>query len=78
MVGEFEFIDRYSYHPKFVPVLDRNPRDEPFIKILRDALERFCDEKDEIERKVRASGFFEDPAALRTGVDRDLADYLGA
>jgi len=83
-VGEFEEVDRYSFHPRMMPIHDRSARDEPYIKKLADALERFADEKDEMLARVRASGFFAERQRLLTSTDdqakslgRDLHDYLG-
>jgi hypothetical protein len=71
-VCEFEFVDRYSYHPSLPPVLARTYRDEMVIAKLRAALDQFNDMRAEIEEKVRASGFIEDRSSLQTAWD-DLA-----
>jgi hypothetical protein len=78
LVGEFEFVDRYSYHPSMPPLLQRTYRDEPYLKKLQDALNRFCDMKDEMLEKARSLGMFVDRERIVTAVDRELKDYLGA
>lgn len=72
-VGEFEYVDRYSYHPALPPKLDKTYRDEKIISALRSALDQFNEMKAEIEAKVRASGFIEDRARFLTAFDA-LAD----
>jgi hypothetical protein len=57
LVGEFDFVDRYSYHPELPPVLVRTERDDPFIALLSDALGEFLDLRDECVEKVRKLGF---------------------
>lgn len=71
-VGDFEWVARYSYHPALPPKLEKTYRDEIVITKLRQCLDQFCDMKDEIEAKVRASGFIEDRARFLTAFD-DLA-----
>lgn len=85
LVGEFDFVDRYSHHPELPPVLLRTHRDEPYIAKLRAALAEFCDHKDEALEAIRAKGYFAEKRRLLTAADdqarslgRDLADYLGA
>ncbi len=68
-VAELDYVDRYAWHPELPPVLQRTERDEPFIKLLSDAITQFCDDLAEIIRKARASGFFEERAKLLTAVD---------
>lgn len=63
-VGEAEWVCRWSFHPSMPPALVKTPRDDGFIADLRVALEQFCDEKDEIERRARATGFFEERLSL--------------
>ncbi len=76
LVGEFEFVDRYSWHPELPPRRVRTHRDEPFIAALKSAIDRFNEEKHDIEEKVRAMGYFEERTRLLTAVD-DLARELG-
>ena len=76
-VGEFEYVDRWSYHPALPPRLEKTYRDDALIANLRDALDQFNQMKAEIERKVRESGFIEEHAQLRTAFD-DLKDAYDA
>ena len=74
LVGEFEFVDRYSWHPELPPRLVRTYRDDAFIGKLREAIERFNEEKHAIEETVRAMGYFEDRKRLLTDIDRIAAE----
>lgn len=75
LVCEFEFVDRYSWHPELPPCRVRTYRDDNFIHALTKAIDRFNEEKHEIEEKVRAMGYFEDRKRLLTDVDRIAAEY---
>ena len=74
-VGEFDYVARYSFHPALPPVLAKTYRDEAIIGKLRAALDQFFDVRDEIEAKVRASGFIEERRHLLTAVDEMAAQY---
>jgi YqaJ-like recombinase protein len=76
-VGEFEYVDRYSFHPALPPMLAKTYRDDAIIGKLRAALDQFFDVRDEIEAKVRASGFTEEHAHMLTAVD-EMRDRHGA
>ncbi|HTS05743.1 MAG TPA: YqaJ viral recombinase family protein [Candidatus Eisenbacteria bacterium] len=69
-VSELDFVDRYAWHPELPPALQRTERDEPFIKLMSDAITKFCDDLDEIIRKARSSGFFEEQEKILTAVDQ--------
>ena len=56
LVGDFEWVDRYSYHPNLPPVRERTYRDEPFIAKLRSALDQFLDLRDELLSQAKAAG----------------------
>ena len=82
-VGEFEFVDRYSFHPLMPPALVRTYRDETYIGKLAGALEQFCDELAELERIIRDKGYFPEHPRLATAIDelakaQDQERYLGA
>jgi hypothetical protein len=81
LIGEFETVDRYSFHPELPPVLARTERDEPYIDKLSAALREFIDMKDDMLGRLRATGYFEERQRLRTALDEQarahLADYLG-
>lgn len=55
-VTERSFLDMMSYSRELPSVIVRYYRDEPFIALLSDALEQFCDQLDEMTRKVLALG----------------------
>lgn len=74
-VGEFEYVDRYSFHPALPPALNRTNRDEAIIGKLRVALDQFFDVRDQIEAAVRASGFIEERRHLLTAVDEMAVQY---
>ena len=79
-VGEADWVMRWSYHPMMPPKLERTDRDDGFIADLRAALDEFCDMRDEIERKARATGFFEERIALgQLALDQltEMADQQG-
>ena len=58
LVGGFEYVDRYSYHPELPPAIERTYRDEAMIVALKAALDEFNAMKFEILEKARATGFF--------------------
>ncbi len=64
LVGGFDFIDRYSFHPDLPPVRERVGRDESMIAALRDALDQFNEMRLEMLAKAKASGFFDRVDAL--------------
>jgi len=49
-----KWVDFLSYYPGLKPLILRVPRDNVFIAKLQRLLDDFCDELDEIERKLRA------------------------
>ena len=63
-IAELEWVDFYAYHPHLPPRLIRTCRDEPYIAKLNAALTEFLDIRDAMLIKARASGFFEERAAL--------------
>jgi hypothetical protein len=65
LVGEFDFVDFYSFHPTMAPALHRVGRDEPYIAKLAAALREFCDVRDAMLAVARNSGCLEARAALR-------------
>lgn len=62
LVGGFDFIDRYSFHPDLPPHRERTGRDEVMIKALSDALDQFNEMRLAMLAKARATGFFAKPA----------------
>ena len=69
LIGEFAYVDRYSYHPELPPVLVRTHRDEAFISTLSGALEQFCGELDEMHRRVMLTGLFAEKRQMRAAID---------
>lgn len=59
LVGDLEWVDRYSYHPLLPPARERTHRDEPFIAKLRAALDQFLDLRDELLGKALRAGAIE-------------------
>lgn len=57
LIGEFEWVDRWAFHPDMPPVRVRTYRDEAYIAKLDTALTSFLDMMNDMEAKLRASGF---------------------
>ena len=57
MITGFPWWDFMSYHPNLPDALYRFERDDEFIDKLHKALAQFCQEVDNIEKKVRDAGF---------------------
>lgn len=55
-VTERSYLHMMSYSRELPPVFVRYERDEPFIALLSNALEQFCDILDEMTRKAIALG----------------------
>lgn len=58
LVSEHEWADWMSYCPLLQPVVERVYRDEPYIKLLRDALDKFCAMKAAMLDKAKARGLY--------------------
>ena len=56
LVGDFEWVDRYAYHPALPPMRVRTYRDEAYIKLLRDALDGFLEMRDRLMEQALAAG----------------------
>lgn len=61
LVSERKWVDWISYSPVLPPLLERVYRDEPYIALLRDALDQFCEMKDVLLEKVRSRGVYAEP-----------------
>lgn len=70
LVGELEFVDRWSYHPELPPHPQRTYRDEKVIDALRGALSRFLDDYDRALEIVKSRGFFDERRKLETATDK--------
>ena len=66
----------HSYHARMPPHTVDTGRDEPFIKKLADALERFHDEVEELYLKAQALGSYEAFPSLLTPVEAEYASQL--
>ena len=69
LIGEFEFVDRYSYHPEMPPAPCRTYRDEAYIRTLRAALDEFCDTLAGMIERARSMGMFAEREKLTTELD---------
>lgn len=74
LIGEFEFVDRYSYSPEMPPVLIRTYRDAKFIAKLKDALAEFLDMKAEIIEIAKQKGVYHRTEIVRTAQDIERGD----
>jgi hypothetical protein len=59
MVAERDWVDICCYWPKIPPFIKRAYRDEPYIRMLADEVDRFNDELAAIVAKIRAYGGLE-------------------
>ena len=76
LVGELEYVDFYSYHPRCPTFTLRTYRDEAYLAKLKDALEAFCDNLDAMEQKARASGLWQPYARLAMPTDASMTDAV--
>jgi hypothetical protein len=56
MISGFLSVDFWSWHPRFAPVHIITKPDERYIARLRQELDLFCEELDNVERFVRRQG----------------------
>lgn len=75
LIGNFEYVDWYSYSTEMNSVRVRTYRDEPFIKALSNALDQFCDELAEGFERVRASGAFYERITMETPIDAVAQEF---
>jgi hypothetical protein len=61
LISEREWADWVSYSPELPAALERVYRDEPYIDLLRSALDEFCDMKDALLEQVRSRGVYSEP-----------------
>lgn len=74
LVGELDYADFFSFHPRCPAFTLRTPRDEAYIATLKGALEAFCDRLDDMEAKARASGMWMPYASLAMPTDESMSD----
>jgi len=70
MIGEFDKVHFYSWHRRMPPVYAITGRDERYIALLRDLLNRFLDELDAETERARRMGSF--AAVMREAGDANL------
>jgi hypothetical protein len=56
MISEFKFVHFWSWHPSFAPVHIIVEPDERYQARLRQELNLFCEELDNVEEYVRRKG----------------------
>lgn len=76
MVSEREWSDFYSHHPEMPPVEIRTYRDEPFIKLMRAALDEFNDRLAGLMETVKAKGYFAEPTRIVSVVEAAYGETL--
>ncbi|HEV2098729.1 MAG TPA: YqaJ viral recombinase family protein [Stellaceae bacterium] len=76
-VGEFDFVDRYSFHPSMPAVPQRTYRNDEQQRILGQALRYFLDMRDEILECARRQGVFAEHRRLFTATDEFAAGLSG-
>jgi hypothetical protein len=64
LVGGFQVVHFYSFHPRMPPKYVPTIRDKGFQKVLKEALDVFCRELDEAEAHARKMGTFVPVEAL--------------
>ncbi len=74
LVGEADKALFYSYNPRMPPYRVETGRDEPFLAKLRDCLERFSDELEEMTERARRLGAFEAFAEIMPPLDAERAE----
>jgi len=69
LVGELDYVDRYSFHPSMPPFRLRTYRDDQFIWNLAQALKQFTDQLHELTEKVKGMGYFQEQVRVQTPAD---------
>ncbi len=71
-VAELDRVDFYSYHPRMPPCAISTPRDEPYIKLLIEALNEFNERLFSMLERAKTLGAFQayEEAATPTEVAR--------
>ena len=68
LIGEFEKVHFYSWHPRMPPVYAITTRDEPYIKTMSRLLADFLDDLAEETERARRMGSF---SAFARHIERD-------
>lgn len=58
-VAELDQADFYSFHPRMPPATIRTPRDEPYIALMRAALDEFNERMAEMLIRAQSMGIFQ-------------------
>jgi YqaJ-like viral recombinase domain len=66
----------YSFHPRMPPYMVETGRDEPFIRKLRDALEQFSDELEEMTERAKSLGLYQAFPEIVTPLDAERGDNI--
>ncbi len=66
----------YSYHPQMPACYTRDNRDEPFIRKLAGALERFSDELEALMERAKLLGAYQALEEMRTPAEAEHAENL--
>jgi len=74
-IGDLTWDDFFSYNPRLPPFMQRTNPDEAFIKKIETHVRTFADELDDMERRVRAMGYFSPAPKIASDDDR-RADAL--
>jgi hypothetical protein len=75
-VGEADKATFYSYSDRMPAYHVETGRDEPFIRKLRDALEQFDDELQEMLERAQSLGIYQAFEEARLPADREYADGI--
>jgi hypothetical protein len=80
MICEAEHAVRYSWHKRMPSVTTKSPRDDRFIRDLREALELFSEQKARHLERLRSAGVYlkskKPPSPVDSAYDGSLADWL--
>ncbi len=78
MVCEFDYVDFYSYSEVMPARVIRNGRDEPYIALLRDALDEFVVQLFMMMERAKELGVYQAYAEAATPTDIERAESLKA
>lgn len=73
LIGGFEYVDWFSYHPDFPPALVRTYRDDDFCGKLETAINMFCDMLNDKMETLRTGGLFIPPKPILEFYNRSQA-----
>lgn len=76
LVAEFEYVDFYSFHPRMPPATITTPRDEPYIRLLRAALDEFNDRLAAMLARAQSLGIFQSYDESEAGATVEFTDEM--